>query len=155
MDYPDPTANTQYPLGTTVGSPALHGALNKFFTPLLDAQNAGEEDVLAFPGFGFWPKWYAEYVYAASTQIGLDDSFFESDANICNIIQTLHPDISNGSSDSSQGKICGPLWDELSCFPAAVAGQISEIPCPEEIKGVPYDTARKYIHERSDFPIMT
>ena len=53
--------------------------------------------------------------------------------------------------DSLEHRVCSPLWDTLSCFPATPAEKLRVIPCAAEIRtvidGVEYitslDTTRK------------
>ena len=59
--------------------------------------------------------------------------------------------VDNSFHESSEDRLCSPLWDTLSCFPATPAGRLQVIPCAAEIRtvidGVEYitslDTTRK------------
>ncbi len=147
MDYAEtPTGSTPMPPLPPSGAVEAH---TNFFKPLTDSSPlASNETKLPFPGFGFWPKSYAEILYDFTLKYGYVE-FFNDRRSICDIVTNvdLNLGLSDVFADSNEPK-CPPMWDDLSCFPATVAGQISVIPCPEEIKGVPYDTSRKCLWKR-------
>ena len=79
--------------------------------------------------------------------------------------ENLYPDNQNPKSNSIsvnenfdynslENRMCSPLWDTLSCFPATQAEKLRVIPCAKEIRtvidGVEYitslDTTRKFIY---------
>ena len=115
---------------------------NQFFEPL----SGQTGDYLAFPGFGFWTRNYAEYLANITHDI---PDIVSSPQLFCeNIITMLYyhqqdqnPLQNNGSEAVVPN--CAPFWDQVSCFPATEAGEQSVIPCPEYILGTAYDTSGK------------
>ena len=117
---------------------------NQFFEPLSGSQTG---DYLAFPGFGFWTRNYAEYL--ANITIDMPDIVSHPQLFCENIITTVYyhqqdyNPVQNNGSEAVLPPNCAPFWDQVSCFPATEAGEQSVIPCPEYILGTAYDTSGK------------
>ena len=103
-----------------------------FFAPLAES----EAEFVAFPGFGFWPREYAQLL--ANITAGAPEILLNH-GELCKIIAFLFEQ----QYGANQTDLCPPLWDNLSCFPAIEAGQLSVIPCPQFILNTPYDTSSK------------
>ena len=115
---------------------------NKFFEPL----SGQTGDYLAFPGFGFWTRNYAEFV--ANITVDMPDIVSNPQIFCENIITMIyyHQEGQNPLQNNGSEAVlpnCAPFWDKVSCFPATEAGEQSVIPCPEYILGTAYDTSGK------------
>ena len=115
-----------------------------FFSPL---EKKG--DILPFPGFGFWPRNYAETVKQLTETIPQVVAQHDTlcDEVINKIMYQMYdtPD-ADGSADGNQTNTqmqCEPFWDKISCLPATNAGQLSVIPCPSKILDQHYYTSSK------------
>ncbi|KAJ9594854.1 hypothetical protein L9F63_013842 [Diploptera punctata] len=51
------------------------------------------------------------------------------------------------SDPSASGSIlyCPQFWDAVLCWPKTPNGTVAILPCFEELRGIKYDTSRKYI----------
>lgn len=123
-----------------------------FFEPLRSVSdpennpNATWSDMrqlIAFPGFGFLPRWYATYLFNFTR--GFPEAFLSNYSAMCNVVSQFYDagispvaPVNGGSAQNT----CSPLWDTASCFPATVAGQVSVIPCPAEVSGLFFDTSK-------------
>ena len=116
----------------TMNNPNPPKFLDDFFSPLLENPEA---ETLSFPGFGFWSRKYASELESLIRNQFAD--LLSNRESVCTLLQTM-PIAANTA------EMCPMKWDSLSCFPAAEVGQLSIIPCPKYIKGVEYDTTRKY-----------
>ena len=95
---------------------------------------------MSFPGFGFWPRDYAEFLANFTADI---PEYTASHSLFCELIKSIytnqHAQINPLLNETEI--MCPPFWDDISCFPATDAGEQSVIPCPEYILGTPYDTS--------------
>ena len=95
---------------------------------------------MSFPGFGFWPRDYAEFLANFTADI---HEYTASHSLFCELIKSIytnqHAQVNPLLNDTET--MCPPFWDDISCFPATDAGEQSVIPCPEYILGTPYDTS--------------
>lgn len=61
-----------------------------------------------------------------------------------NFLQTPYPPASADDAAAVDGRqFCNSTWDGISCWPTALAGSTSVLPCFAELNGVKYDTSRK------------
>ena len=106
---------------------------------------------IAFPGFGYWPRWYADTFRNLSLKAALPNYLNDTELrnrNLCDIVTFMYKEgvVPNRNlaldrvEDGVSGIMCPPLWDRASCFPATHAGQMSVIPCMAEFNEVYYDT---------------
>ena len=117
------------PIDTMNDNPNHPQFLDDFFSPLRENPEA---ETLSFPGFGFWSRKYASEL----------ESNFQHFADLLNDRESVCALLQKMAANTAE--MCPMKWDSLSCFPATEVGQLSIIPCPKYIKGVPYDTTRKY-----------
>jgi len=106
---------------------------------------------IAFPGFGYWPRWYADTFRNLSLKAALPNYLNDTELrnrNLCDIVTYMYKEgvVPNRNlaldriEEGVSGIMCPPLWDRASCFPATHAGQMSVIPCMAEFNEVYYDT---------------
>ena len=117
------------PIDTMNNNPNHPQFLDDFFSPLRENPEA---ETLSFPGFGFWSRKYASELESNFQPFA---DLLSDRESVCALLQKMA---------ANTAEMCPMKWDSLSCFPATEVGQLSIIPCPKYIKGVPYDTTRKY-----------
>ena len=138
-------------VGTMAPSPIETGAIEASRDAetlgILESTTQDPSTIVPVPGFGFLPFWYYEQMEHLAREFNIDQMFMNDsasrDQSRCDIVQLLFNNSVMPVEYDDPSRMCPPMFDNASCFPATPPGVVVTIPCMSSYLGVPYNISGK------------